>query len=110
MPMARSTAARTLGSGPCTVSLLASLIAPAIVLPSTYAGSSANSGRRRAVTSTAYVRPVYAVLRGGSGSRGELDGQAPPRAAARPALSPGGVRYPQEIQGGVPERPNGTHC
>ena len=47
-------AARTLGSGPCTVSLLAILIAPGTVLPGVYAGRSASSGRRRAGT-----RPVY---------------------------------------------------
>src|ERR1700730_8010070 len=64
-------AARTLGSGPCTVSLLAILIAPGTVLPGVYAGRSASSGRRRAVTRPVYgsltctlpspVAPVYAV-------------------------------------------------
>src|ERR1700744_6299651 len=77
-------AARTPGSGPCTVSLLASLIAPGTVLPGTYAGSSAISGRRRAVISTAYVRPVYALLRGGSGSQAVLDGQARSGTLRRP--------------------------
>src|SRR3954452_5239090 len=66
-----SMAARTLGSGPCTVSLLAILIAPGTVLPGVYAGRSASSGRRRAVTASVYgwltcalpsaVAPVYAV-------------------------------------------------
>ena len=45
-----SMAARTLGRGPCTVSLLAILIAPGTVLPGVYAGRSASSGRRRTVT------------------------------------------------------------
>src|SRR6267142_690814 len=66
-----SMAARTLGRGPCTVSLLAILIAPGTVLPGVYAGRSASSGRRRAVTRPVYesltcalpspVAPVYAV-------------------------------------------------
>src|SRR5437763_9926072 len=86
-PVARSMAARTVGSGPKTVSLLASLIAPGTVLPGTYAGSSAISGRRRAVISTAYVWPVYAVLRGGPGSPAVLDGQVSRRPVARPASS-----------------------
>src|SRR6516164_10918023 len=54
-------AARTPGSGPNTVSLLASLIEPGTVLPGTYTGSPTSSGRRRAVTSTAYVGAVYAM-------------------------------------------------
>src|SRR4051812_2330307 len=49
-----SMAVRTLGSGPCTVSLLAILIAPGTLRPGGYAGRSASSGRRRAGT-----RPVY---------------------------------------------------
>src|SRR5215213_7780841 len=49
-----SMAVRTVGSGPCTVSLLAILIAPGTVLPGVYAGRSASSGRKRAGT-----RPVY---------------------------------------------------
>src|SRR6185503_21312167 len=66
-----SIAARTLGRGPCTVSLLAILIAPGTVLPGVYAGRSASSGRRRTVTRPVYgsltcalpspVAPVYAV-------------------------------------------------
>src|SRR6478672_13915621 len=66
-----SMAARTLGRGPCTVSLLAILIAPGTVLPGVYAGRSASSGRRRTVTRPVYesltcalpspVAPVYAV-------------------------------------------------
>src|SRR6185369_2232250 len=66
-----SIAARTLGRGPCTVSLLAILIAPGTVLPGVYAGRSASSGRRRAVTRPVYesltcalpspIAPVYAV-------------------------------------------------
>ena len=71
LSVAFSMAARTLGSGPCTVSLLAILIAPGTVLPGVYAGRSASSGRRRAVTRPVYgsltcalpspVAPVYAV-------------------------------------------------
>src|SRR6185312_2879175 len=66
-----SMAARTPGRGPCTVSLLAILIAPCTVLPGVYAGRSASSGRRRTVTRPVYgsltcalpspVAPVYAV-------------------------------------------------
>src|SRR5260370_4043281 len=64
-------AARTRGRGPCSGSLLAILIAPGTVLPGVYAGRSASSGRRRAVTRPVYesltcalpspVAPVYAV-------------------------------------------------
>src|ERR1700754_3290241 len=71
LSVAFSIAARTLGSGPCTVSLLAILIAPGTVLPGVYAGRSASSGRRRAVTRSVYgwsnralpggVAHVYAV-------------------------------------------------
>ena len=32
------------------------------------------------------------------------------RVRARPRRHLSGVRYPQTVQGGVPERPNGTHC
>src|ERR1700753_756898 len=75
MSVARSMAARTLGSGPNTVSLLASLIEPGTVLPGTYTGSPASSGRRRAVTSTAYVGAVYAMPPAGPGRR--VGGGAP---------------------------------
>ena len=69
--VAFSMAVRTLGSGPCTVSLLAILIAPGTVLPGVYAGRSASSGRRRAGTRPVYgwseralpgaIAPVYSV-------------------------------------------------
>src|ERR1700752_4427993 len=61
LSVARSMAARTPGSGPNTVSLLARLIEPGPVLPGTYTDSPTSSGRRRAVTSTAYVGAVYAM-------------------------------------------------
>src|ERR1700726_4193915 len=71
LSVAFSMAARTLGSGPSTVSLLGILIAPGTVFPGVYRGRSGSSGRRRAVTQPVYgsltcalpspVGPVYAV-------------------------------------------------
>src|SRR6478736_1235079 len=68
LSVALAMAVRTLGSGPCTVSLLAILNAPGTVLPGVYAGRSASSGRRRAGTRTVYGWALCAL----PGARGHV--------------------------------------